>query len=134
MDVLGTLAIRFHFKGEFIRSGRQNNYYGGREAMSYISRDRVSLSELIAALREHCKVKEGTILHWLFPGKDLDSGLHVLLDDKVCQYMSDCIVEVGVAEIYAEEPIVIDISEEEMLAVIMNLRWQKKVVMKTLKK
>uniref|UniRef100_A0A0E0JY96 Uncharacterized protein n=1 Tax=Oryza punctata TaxID=4537 RepID=A0A0E0JY96_ORYPU len=46
-------------------------------------------------------------------GKDLDSGLCVLLDEKVCQYMIDCIVEVGVAEVYAEEPIVIDVSEED---------------------
>ncbi|KAF0897659.1 hypothetical protein E2562_000377 [Oryza meyeriana var. granulata] len=51
------------------------------------------------------------MLHWLFPEEDLDSGLRALVDDKVCQFMSDCIVERGVVEVYAEEPIVVDVSD-----------------------
>lgn len=35
------------------------------------------------------------------------------MDDRVCSYMSDCIVEGGVAEVYVEEPIVVDLSEDE---------------------
>uniref|UniRef100_A0A0E0QN43 Uncharacterized protein n=1 Tax=Oryza rufipogon TaxID=4529 RepID=A0A0E0QN43_ORYRU len=83
MDFLGTLRVRFHFMSEFVRSGRENNYCGGTEAISYISRDNECLSELFGALCEHCKVKEGTMLHWLFPGKDLASGLRALLDDMI---------------------------------------------------
>nr|AAT44272.1 hypothetical protein [Oryza sativa Japonica Group] len=81
--------------------------------MSYLERDKVSLPEIIGHLRDHTKVMERTMLHWLFPGKDLNSGLRVLVDDRVCSYMSDCIVEGGVAEVYVEEPIVVDLSEDE---------------------
>ena len=55
MDPLGTLAVRFHFNGEFVNRGRQKLYCGGREAMSYIDRDKVSLPELFGHLKDHCK-------------------------------------------------------------------------------
>ena len=32
----------------------------------------------------------------------MSTGLRALVDDRVCQYMSDCIVEGGVADVYAE--------------------------------
>ncbi|KAF0932486.1 hypothetical protein E2562_010382 [Oryza meyeriana var. granulata] len=51
------------------------------------------------------------MLYWLFLGKDLDSRLRALVDDKVCQFMSDCIVVGGVVEVYPEEPIVVDVSD-----------------------
>lgn len=53
------------------------------------------------------------MLHWLFPCNDLASGICALLDDKVCQYISDCTDEVDVAEVYAEEPIFIDVSDRD---------------------
>nr|CAD39930.2 OSJNBa0091C12.8 [Oryza sativa Japonica Group] len=91
MDPFGTLAVRFHFNGEFVNRGRQKLYCGGREAMSYIDRDKVSLPELFGHLKDHCK----------------------FVDDKVCGFMSDCISEGSVVEVYADEPIVIDVDEEE---------------------
>jgi hypothetical protein len=39
---------------------------------------------------------------WQFPGSDLGLGLRRIADDKTCLYMSDCISEGGVAEIYVE--------------------------------
>ncbi|EEC72042.1 hypothetical protein OsI_04947 [Oryza sativa Indica Group] len=113
MDPLGTLAVRFHFNGEFVNRGRQKLYCGGREAMPYIDRDKVSLPKLFGHLKDHCKFVDGTLLHWLFPGEEIGTGLRLLMDDKVCGFMSDCISEGGVAEVYAEEPIVIDVDEEE---------------------
>ncbi|KAF8667739.1 hypothetical protein HU200_052649 [Digitaria exilis] len=71
--------------------------------MSYIVRDKISLPELVAHLRDHCVVTEGRLLHWLFPGKELDNGLRALVDDKVCMYMSECITDGGVAEIFVEK-------------------------------
>ena len=71
--------------------------------MSYIDRDNVSLPEVVGHLREHLNVSEGVLLHWLFPGMELHDGLRVLLDDKACQFMSDNIVEGGVAEIFVED-------------------------------
>lgn len=101
--------VRFHFNGEFVTSGREKKYCGGREALSYIDRDKISLPEIFGHLRDHCKVMEGTMLHWLFPGKDLNSGLRALLDDTVCKLMADCIDDLGVAEVYAEEPTIVDL-------------------------
>lgn len=73
----------------------------------------MSLPELVGHLRDHYEVMDGTLLHWLVPGGELDDGLRALVDDKVCSFMSDCICEGGVAEIYAEEPILVDVSDCE---------------------
>jgi len=78
MDVLGTLPVRFHFNGEFIKSGSDLQYCGGNVAMAYIDRDKVSLPELVGHLKDHCVVLDGTLLHWLVPGKELKSGLELL--------------------------------------------------------
>ncbi|EAY97504.1 hypothetical protein OsI_19430 [Oryza sativa Indica Group] len=102
MDPLEYLSVRFHFGGEFINNGRETFYVGGSEGMSYIERDKISLPELIGYLKDHCEVLPGMLLHWLFPGKELADGLRVLVDDKVCDYMSKCVVDGGVAEIYVE--------------------------------
>ncbi|KAL6861249.1 hypothetical protein ACP4OV_016949 [Aristida adscensionis] len=63
MDVLGTLPVRFLFVGEFFNDGRQIQYCGGREAMSYIDRDKVSLPELFGHLKDHYQVLDGS--RWL---------------------------------------------------------------------
>ena len=63
----------------------------------------MSLPEVIGHLRDHCTVSEGTLLHWLFPGKELDSGLRVLVDDNSCLMMSNTTIDGGVADIYVEE-------------------------------
>ncbi|EEE63217.1 hypothetical protein OsJ_18027 [Oryza sativa Japonica Group] len=102
MDRLEYLSVRFHFGGEFINNWRETFYVGGSEGMSYIERDKISLPELIGYLKDHCEVLPGMLLHWLFPGKELADGLRVLVDDKVCDYMSKCVVDGGVAEIYVE--------------------------------
>lgn len=97
MDVLDTLVVRFHMKGDFVTEGREKSYVGGVEALSYVAREKVTLSGIFAHLREHCRVLEGTLLHWLFLGKDIQTGMRALLSDKVCQFISDCICEGGVA-------------------------------------
>uniref|UniRef100_A0A0E0QHQ9 Uncharacterized protein n=1 Tax=Oryza rufipogon TaxID=4529 RepID=A0A0E0QHQ9_ORYRU len=113
MDVLNTLPVRFHFNGDFLVSGREKHYVGGSEAMSYLDQDNIPLPETVGHLCDHCKVAEGTMLHLLFLGKDLNSELRALLDDSVCQYMNDCIVGGGVAEVYADAPILVDLSYED---------------------
>ncbi|KAJ1266514.1 hypothetical protein BS78_08G157000 [Paspalum vaginatum] len=103
MDPLDTLIVRFHFNGEFFNDGKKLHYLGGQIAMSYLERDKVSLPEVLGHLRDHRDVPDSILLHWLFLGKELDNGLRVLVDDRVCQLMSGCIVEGGIADIYVEE-------------------------------
>ena len=62
------------------------------------------LPEVVGHLKDHCTISEGALLHWLFPGKELDSGLRVLLDDNACIQMSDAIEKGVVADIYVEDP------------------------------
>ena len=81
MDPVDNLAVRFHFLGEFINEGRKVEYVGGSEAMSYIDRDKISLPELTGHVKDHCKFEDGSVLHWLFPGKGLNNGLRILVDD-----------------------------------------------------
>uniref|UniRef100_A0A0E0PNC1 PB1-like domain-containing protein n=1 Tax=Oryza rufipogon TaxID=4529 RepID=A0A0E0PNC1_ORYRU len=102
MDPLEYLPVRFHFGGDFINNGRETFYIGGSEGMSYIERDKVSLPEIVRHLKDHCEVIPGMLLQWLFPGKELADGLRVLIDDEVCNYMSNCVGEGGVADIYVE--------------------------------
>ncbi|CAN6273446.1 unnamed protein product [Urochloa humidicola] len=113
MDVLSKLVVRFHFNGEFMNDGKKVQYVGGREAMSYIDRDKLSLAEIVEHLRGHCTVEDGTLVHWLFPGKELDDGLRVLMDDKTCLQMADSVEKGGVAEIYVEATAAVDGSNDE---------------------
>ncbi|KAF0894682.1 hypothetical protein E2562_001975 [Oryza meyeriana var. granulata] len=106
---------RFHFNGEFIHDGRVLHYCGGFEGISHIDRDKVSLPEVMGHLGDYCEVEDGMLLHWLFLGKELASGLRVLLDDKVCQLMSDCAGEGEVADIYVDTPVAEEDSSEEDL-------------------
>lgn len=71
--------------------------------MSYIDRDKISLPEIQGHMCDHHVCTESTLLHWLFPRKDLSNGLCVSVDDKVCLEMANCIMEVGVDDIYVEE-------------------------------
>uniref|UniRef100_I1PW73 Uncharacterized protein n=1 Tax=Oryza glaberrima TaxID=4538 RepID=I1PW73_ORYGL len=102
MDPLEYLPVRFHFGGDFINNGRETFYIGGSEGMSYIERDKVSLPEIVGHLKDHCEVIPGMLLQWLFPSKELADGLRVLIDAEVCNYMSNCVGEGGVADIYVE--------------------------------
>ena len=108
-----SLAVRFRFGGEFFKDGKILHYFRGNAAMSYIDRDKISLPEVVGRLHDHYNVHDGVLLHWLFPGKELHDGLRVLVDDKVCQFMSDSIMDSGVANIYVEEPSVISVSDDE---------------------
>ena len=63
--------------------------------------------------RDHCTIVDGTLLHWLFPSKELHDGLRILVNDKGCQYMSKCIVEGGVADIYVEDVFVQALLDED---------------------
>ena len=87
MDVLHTLPMRYHSGVGFVNVGKKIQYLGGREAMAYIDRGKVSLPEVAGHLRYHWNMSAGGLLHWLFPGKGLDNGLRVLVDDDVCQYI-----------------------------------------------
>jgi len=102
MDGCDLLPVRFHFNGEFVRKSDRLFYDRGTEAMSFIDRDKMSLPEVVGHLRDHCNVKEGTMLHWLFPGTNMSTCLRALVDDKVCQYMSDNTTEDGVADVFVE--------------------------------
>ncbi|XP_004953070.1 uncharacterized protein LOC101779108 [Setaria italica] len=113
MDALSKLVVRFHFNGEFINDGMKVHYVGGRDAMSYINRDKVSLAAIVGHLRDHCTVEDGALVHWLFPGKELYDGLRVLTDDKTCLQMADAIMEGEVAEIYVEVAAATDGSNDE---------------------
>uniref|UniRef100_A0A0E0KRF3 PB1-like domain-containing protein n=1 Tax=Oryza punctata TaxID=4537 RepID=A0A0E0KRF3_ORYPU len=109
MDVLDTLVVRFHLKGVFVLDGSEKKYCGGSEALSYVDRDKVSLPELFGHLKDHCNVMSGTLLHWLFPGKDLQTGLRVLSNDKACKLMCDCTEELDVADMGVRRNIVVDL-------------------------
>ena len=81
--------------------------------MSYVDRDKLSLPEVLGHLRDHCDVKEGTMLHWLFPRRDMRTGQRALVDDQVCQYMSNCIGEDGVADVYVEKHEIVPVREQD---------------------
>src|SRR6266542_3289094 len=113
MDVLGTLQVRFHFNGDFIRAGNKLHYVGGSEAMSYIGRDKVSLPEFVGHLKDHCTVGEATLMHWLIPGNELTNGLRAVVDDKACMDINNQTDEGCVADIYVEGSFTNGISEDE---------------------
>ncbi|KAL6870990.1 hypothetical protein ACP4OV_014838 [Aristida adscensionis] len=115
MDALNTLPVRFHFMGLFVNEGNKVEYVGGREAISYIDRDKVSLPEIVGHLQDHLPevAIDGTSLQWLFPGAKLSDGLRFLVDDAACMFMSECIVEGGAADVYVEEREVHTISNDD---------------------
>ena len=102
MDPLSKLTVSFHFLEEFINHANKLHYVGGREAVSCIDRDLVSLPEIVGHLKDNCKVEEGSMLHWLFPGAELSKGLRALIDDKAYLHMADCMTDGGVADIYVK--------------------------------
>ena len=84
MDVCDFLPVWFHFNGEFLRNSNGLFYVGDTQTMSYIDRNKLSLPEVVGHLRDHCTVKEGTLLHWLFLGRGMSTCLRALVDDRVC--------------------------------------------------
>ncbi|KAG2606253.1 hypothetical protein PVAP13_4NG232544 [Panicum virgatum] len=67
MDPLDFLAVRFHFGGEFINDGKALHYCGGKEGISSIERDKISLPEITGHLKDHFQATDPVLLHWLFP-------------------------------------------------------------------
>ena len=108
MDPLDFLDVRFHFGREFINDGKALHYCGGKEGVSSIERDKISLPEITRHLKDHFQPSDPILLHWLFPGKQLVDGLRALVDDKSCKVMCDSITDRGVAEVYVELVIVDD--------------------------
>lgn len=102
MDNLDKVAVRFHYSGDFFDDEKRLRYYGGREGISYIDRDKLSLPEVKGHLKDHCEDVELVLMHWLFPGKVLKNGLKVLTDDNNCQIMADYITNGGVVDIFVE--------------------------------
>lgn len=114
MDLMGYLIVRFHFDGEFINAGRKLHFCGGKDAIAHIDRDKVSLPEVVGHLKDHCSsVNEGTLLHWLYPGKELHNGLRALVDDNACMDMNNRIDDGCVAEVYVEQPSGADETDDE---------------------
>jgi alpha-galactosidase len=93
MDDMDVLQVRFHLSGEFLSSRNSLFYCGGKQAISCIDIDEVSLPEIWGHLKDHCcNVEDGASLHWLYPGKDMINGLHVLVDVTSCIQMVDVVV------------------------------------------
>jgi hypothetical protein len=92
IDPLSTLAIRLYFKGRFYNNDRSIKYCGGKQAISYIDRDHVSLPEIVGHDQDHCDVGEGTLLHWLFLGRrDTMNGLRTKLTETMLASVSSVI-------------------------------------------
>jgi hypothetical protein len=104
MDPLDTLAVRFHLGGQFDFDGHDLHYIGGRVEMPHIERDKLSLPELRGHLGDHVVLtpEHNVDFHWLFPGSELSNGLRKISDDKTCIFMSECIIDGGVAKLYVE--------------------------------
>ena len=102
MDPTEILNVRFHLGGEFIHVGPKLDYVGGDEEVSEIERDKLSLTEVKAFLKDHVQLKDSMKLYFQIPGKDLASGLVFLNDDSRCVQMSDYVSVGGVADVYVE--------------------------------
>jgi alpha-galactosidase len=100
------LPVRFHFAGQFFNDGKKLHYLGGKEQVSFVEHDKISLPEVIGHLRDHYNAIDPFLLHWLYPGSDLLSGLRVLVDDHACLEMSQSILDGGAADIFVEHIVV----------------------------
>ena len=69
MCPLEVLPVRFHFGGEFDFDGYSLNYVRGRNALSHIERDKLSLPELRGFLGDHVNLTTHDVVdfHWLPP-------------------------------------------------------------------
>jgi hypothetical protein len=76
---------------------------GGKEEMSYVEQDRLSMDELWQELQVRYLVVDGQQLHWLFPGKELHEG-HMILYEQNLGAMSKHVTDCGVVGIYVEDP------------------------------
>ena len=102
MDPLEFLAVRFHFDGQFYNDGRRLHYIGGKEELSFVEIDKMSLLEIQGHLKDHYNCSDPVTLHWLFPRKMLSNGLRVLMDDKAIMDMCQAITDGGAADIFVE--------------------------------
>jgi alpha-galactosidase len=103
MDGLDHISVRFHFGGAAVSSYGQLQYVGGRREMSYIEVDKVSLPEIKGHLADYVVPPTDVMcMHWLMPGKNLSSGLMLLVDDGSCQVMANHIINGGVADVFVE--------------------------------
>lgn len=100
MDSLHDLAVRFHYKGEFIDGSNKLCYCRGSLEMSHMDRDKMSLPEIQGHLEDHCKDLSVVLLYWLLPDTELRNGLRALIDDNSCQTMCDSIIDGVVAAIF----------------------------------
>ena len=69
------------------------------------------MPKVIGHLKDHYNASELVLLHWLFPSKDLLNGLRVLVDDKACLDMSECVTDGGVADVFVE---LIEVKADDM--------------------
>ena len=113
MDPLEFLAVRFHFDSQFYNDGRRLHYIGGKEEMSFVEIDKMSLPKIQGHLKDHYNCSDPVTLHWLFPGKMLSNGLRVLMDDKACMDMCQAITHGGAADIFVER-VVVDHAEQSV--------------------
>ena len=116
MDPLDFLAVRFHFGGEFINDGKALHYCGGKEGISSIERDKISLPEITGHLKDHFQATDPVLLHWLCLGKQLVNGLRALVDDKSCKDMCDCISDGGLSRFM------------QSWSLLMMKRWRRREV------
>ena len=84
MDPLEVLLVRFHFGGEFDFDDHSLNYVRGRNALSHIERDKLSLPEFRGFLGDHVNLTVGDVVdfHWLPLGADMSNGVRTLADDQ----------------------------------------------------
>ncbi|KAJ1258972.1 hypothetical protein BS78_10G117300 [Paspalum vaginatum] len=71
--------------------------------MSYVEVDKLSFPEIKEHLADHITQSNIQRLHWLIPGKELSSGLMLLVDDSSCAAMYQHLTNGAVADIYVED-------------------------------
>jgi hypothetical protein len=102
MDPDNMLNVRFHFGGEFVRTGPQLDYVGGDEGMSFIERNKLSFREIRGHLTDHTDVKKSMKYYFLIPGRVMSEGLVFIYDDSGCIMICDHVACGGVVDLYVE--------------------------------
>ncbi|CAN6302804.1 unnamed protein product [Urochloa humidicola] len=99
----GSLAVRFHFNGEFQNNGGDVCYAGGSSGISFIERDLMSFFEVKGTFKdEYCQEVDNKRFHWCPPGQELKYGISRLHDDRTCEMMMNAIPDGSIAEIYVD--------------------------------
>jgi alpha-galactosidase len=63
MDPFEFLVVQFHFGGVFFNDGKKLHYLGGKDELSFIDRDKISLPKVMGHLRDHYNAIVPVILH-----------------------------------------------------------------------